>query len=166
MLDPEPVGSFGTDFTAVVVDCHPMRGQWYRASWVIAAAVFVAGCAAEASLTPTGSVFFPRHAGLLGNGYEARLAGPLVFADGCVWIQPPDGDRFLILWPSNTILGKINDLPAVLGPDHELLVETGSVAVLGGRSTDLETAVQLVGPIPKRCAGEAFWEAGAVESGH
>ena len=86
-----------------------------------------------------------------------------MFADG--WIQPPTGDRLLVLWPSNTTLGKINDLPTPLGPDHELLVETGSVAHLGGSSTNLETVQDLVGTIPRACAGEAFWVASTVGDG-
>lgn len=142
-----------------------MRGRRHRrVSWVIAVAVFLAGCVAGPSPTPAAAAFFPRHASPLGTGDLALLEGPLVFADGCIWIQPSAGQRFLILWPSNTTLGKINDLPAVLGPDHELLAETGSVARLGGSSTSLATVQQLVGRIPKACAGEAFWVASTVEN--
>ena len=135
-----------------------------RASWVIAVAIFLVGGGAEASLTPAEAAYFPRHDSVLGTGHLALLEGPLVFGDGCLWIKPSGGERHLILWPSNTTLGKINDLPVVLGPDHELLAETGSVARLGGRFTDLDQAQELVGPIPMACSGEAFWIAGTVEN--
>jgi hypothetical protein len=132
---------------------------------VIALALLLAGCAAETSPTPAASVFFPRHAGLLGDGRLALLEGRLVFADGCIWVQGSAGNRDLILWPSNTTLGRINNLPAVLGPDHVLLAETGNVVRLGGNSIDLQTAQQAVGHIPEACAGEGFWLAGMVENG-
>ena len=141
-----------------------MRGQpRWRASWVFAVAVFLAACAAEASPTPAASVFFPRHASPLGAGDQALIEGQVVFANGCVWVQPSGRERLLVVWPSNTTLGKINDLPAVLGPDSELLVETGSVTRLAGRSTDLETARNLAGNIPEQCSTNGFWVASNVE---
>jgi hypothetical protein len=62
-------------------------------------------------------------------------------------------------------LGKINDLPVVLGPDQELLVETGSVVRLGGRGVDIETAQELAGrKFPRACADSDFWVASTVEN--
>ena len=82
------------------------------ASWVLAAALVLAGCTRTASPTPGTAFFFPRHASPLGNGFEARLEGVVVFADRCLWVQPPAGARVLILWPSDVFLGKINNRPA------------------------------------------------------
>jgi hypothetical protein len=142
-----------------------MRGRRrWQASWVFAVAVFLAGCAAEASPTPAESAFFPRHASPLGTGDQALIEGQVVFADGCVWVQPSATERFLVLWPSNTTLGKINNLPAVLGSGSELLVETGSVTRLAGGSTDLETARNLVGNIPEQCSTNGFWVASDVDN--
>jgi hypothetical protein len=135
-----------------------------RAWWIVAVAFFLAGCAAEPSPTPAESAFFPRHSSPLGTGHLALLEGPLVFEDGCLWIKPADGDRFLVLWPSDTTLGKINNKPVVLGPQHLLLAETGDITLLGGNGTDLETALRVVPGIPKACAGEAFWIASMVDT--
>lgn len=126
-------------------------------------ALVLAGCAAEQAPTPA-EFFFPQHAGLRGNGFEAGLQGVVVYADRCLWVQSTAGERFLVLWPSDVVLSKINSRPAILDPERVLLVETGSGAILGGRSVDLQTAIQLVGPIPERCAGDSFWQASAVDS--
>jgi hypothetical protein len=129
-------------------------------SWLMAVAVLVAGCAAD----PVEAAFFPQHSTPLGAGYEASVEGRLVLANGCLWIEV-SGEHVLIVWPSNTTLGKINDLPVVLGPDQELLVEEGSVVRLGGRSVDIETAQQLAGrKLPRACADGGFWVASTVEN--
>jgi hypothetical protein len=128
----------------------------------IAFAAVLAGCASDPTPTPALSAYFPRHASPLGTGHLALLEGPVVFKAGCIWVQSDPGDDFLILWPSNTTLGMINKLPAVLGPDRELLAETGDVVRLGGNTVDNETAQELVGKMPKACAGEAFWVVSTV----
>jgi hypothetical protein len=123
-------------------------------------AVLVAGCAAD----PVETAFFPQHPTPLGAGYEAALEGRLVLQNSCLWISV-SGLHVLVVWPSNTSFGKINDLPAVLGPDQELLVEVGSLVRLGGRSVDLETAQELAGrQFPRGCADSDFWVASSVES--
>jgi hypothetical protein len=138
-----------------------MRGMRHRGvSWLVAVAVLVAGCAAD----PVEAAFFPQHSTPLGAGYDASLEGRLVLANGCLWIEV-SGKHVLIVWPSNTTFGKINDLPVVLGPDQELLVEEGSVVRLGGRSVDIETAQELAGrKFPRACADSDFWVASTVEN--
>ena len=115
---------------------------------------------------PVEAAFFPQHSTAVGADYEGVIEGRLVLANGCLWIEAfPTGEHGLIVWPSNMILGKINDLPVVLGPDHELLVEEGSVVRLGGRSVDIETAQELAGrEFPGACADGAFWVATTVEN--
>jgi hypothetical protein len=145
-----------------------MRGMRHRGvSWLVAVAVLVAGCAVD----PVAAAFFPQHSTPLGAGYEASLEGRLVLANSCLWIEvsgerPSAGaSHVLIVWPSNTTLGKINDLPVVLGPDQELLVEEGSMVRLGGRSVDLEMAQEVAGrEFPGRCADGGFWVASTVEN--
>jgi hypothetical protein len=144
-----------------------MRGLRHRlVSWLAAVAVLVAGCGWQPS-----SAFFPQHSTPLGAGYEASVEGRLVLANGCLWIEVSRGEpsagamHVLIVWPSNTTLGKINDLPVVLGPDQELLVEEGTMVRLGGRSVDIETAQELAGrKFPGRCADGGFWVASTVEN--
>ena len=131
---------------------------------MLAAALLLAACGAEPSPSPGATFFFPQHGGLRGNGFEAALQGVVVYADRCLWVQSTAGERYLVLWPSDVILNKINNRPAIVDPERVLIVETGSGAILGGRRVDLETAIQLVGPIPERCAGDSFWEASAVDS--
>jgi len=137
-----------------------------RRATLLLMAMTLAGCAAGSASPSFERVqfYFPRHADPLGAGDAARLEGTTAFADGCLWIETEAGDRFLPLWPSDTTAGEINDLPAVLGPDSELLVETGSLTVLGGSQTDLATAAELVGAIPAACASDAFWAVSTVES--
>ena len=130
---------------------------------VLAAALVLAGCATEPTPTPA-TFFFPQHANPLGTGHLARLDGVMLYEDQCLWVQPAPGERVLVLWPSDVILGNINNHPAILDPDRVLLVEAGSGATLGGSSVNLETAIQLVGPIPDRCAGDSFWEASTADS--
>ena len=132
---------------------------------MLTAALLLAACGAEPSPSPGATFFFPQHGGLRGNGFEAALQGVVVYADRCLWVQSTAGERYLVLWPSDVILSNIGNGPAILAPtDRELIVETGSGAIIGGRRVDLETAIQLVGPIPERCAGDSFWEASAVDS--
>ena len=105
--------------------------------------------------------FFPRHASPLGIGDAALLEGVAVYGDGCLWIEAADGSRHLPLWPADTQLGMINREPAILGPDGELLVESGDATVdiarLGGSETSAAVARDLVGEIPERCLADGIW---------
>ena len=129
-------------------------------------ALVLAACGIAGSPVPSFDrvqFFFPQHDQPLGSGDMARLEGTVVFEDGCVWVRRADGERVLPLWPSDTQTGEINDLPAIQGPNLELLIETGSPTALGGSETDLATATELVGEIPDACAGDAFWVVSTVE---
>jgi hypothetical protein len=129
----------------------------------LAAALILAGCSAQPTGAPT-TFFFPRHGDPLGAGDAALLEGEVVFADACLWVRSGNGTLFLPLWPADVVLGKINDRPAVLSADQELLIETGEDTLLGGSQTDRATAEQLVGPIPDRCAGGSFWSVNTVDN--
>jgi hypothetical protein len=111
---------------------------------------------------------FPQHAGTIGTGDAALLAGTAAFQDGCLWIVAGDGSLHLPLWPADTRLGMLNSLPAVLGPDGALLVELGDVAVdrveLGGSAVSREEATELAGAIPDRCEADGYWVVGDVLS--
>jgi hypothetical protein len=130
-----------------------------------ASASTLAGCAVGAPSPSFERVefFFPRHDQPLGSGDMARLEGDVVFEDGCLWVRTADGARVLALWPADSEAGEINDMPAVIGPDGGLLVETGSPTALGGSSTSRTVATELVGPIPEACSGDAFWAVSTVE---
>jgi hypothetical protein len=129
-------------------------------------AVALAACGVAGSPVPSFErvqFFFPQHDQPLGSGDMARLEGTVVFEDGCVWVRTGDDTRYLVLWPADTEAGEINDMPAVLGPDGGLLVETGSPTALGGGSTSLAAATEIAGPIPEACADDAFWAVSTVE---
>jgi hypothetical protein len=129
-------------------------------------AVTLVACGVAGSPVPSVErvqFFLPQHDQPLGSGDSARLEGTVAFEDGCVWVRTGDATRYLVLWPADAEAGEINDLPAVLGPDGGLLVETGSPTALGGSETDLTTATELVGEIPDACASDAFWVVSTVE---
>jgi hypothetical protein len=131
----------------------------------------LAACAAPAGsqAASPAPVFFPRHSSPLGQGDAALLEGVARFADGCLWIETPAGERVLLLWPADTRLGLLNSQPAVFGPGDALLYEVGDVAddvyEIGGSSTALDDARQLVGEIPESCARDAFWVVSDVVEG-
>ncbi len=87
----------------------------------------VTSCGVTSPTATAPEFYFPRHGGTLGGGDTALLEGIAVMGDGCLLLQTADGTRYLPLWPQNTRLGKINNLPAILGPDQELLVEVGDI---------------------------------------
>ena len=133
--------------------------------WVLLATLTLVGCGADTAPSEA-TFFFPRHGSPLGGGDEALLEGVAVYGDGCLWIETEDGTRYLPLWPADTQLGMINRQPAILGPDRELLVESGDafvdVARLGGSEATAEMVAELVGAIPERCAADRFWAVGDV----
>jgi hypothetical protein len=133
-----------------------------RWSVMLAAVLVLNACSGEIPTATEPASFFPRHGSPLGAGDAALLEGRITYVDGCLWVVAADGTRYLALWPADTTAGMINSLPAILGPDTELLIETGFVAQLAGSETDRPTAEGLVGPIPDRCAGDAFWVVGDV----
>jgi hypothetical protein len=98
----------------------------------------------------------------LGGGDTALVEGIAVMAEGCLLHQAADGTRYLPLWPQDTRLGKINDLPAILGPNRDLLVEVGDIdpndrVELAGSEVPRERATELVGAVPERCAVGRYW---------
>jgi hypothetical protein len=133
-----------------------------RAITAIAALLALAGCAAEAPTPSEPQIFFPRHASPAGTGDAALLEGRVGFADGCLFVEVADGSRYLVLWPSDTTLGRINSLPAVMGPP-DYPVEIGENLRLGGSEADRATAEELVGPIPERCALDGYWAVSTVD---
>ena len=136
--------------------------------WLIPVTVMVlAGCAnQEPTPSPDGDgLFFPRHGSPLGVGDGALLEGELAFAAGCLVVHAVDGTRFLPLWPADTEPGVINAQPVVFGPGTRLLAETGiTIRVGGGQVADRAAAEELVGPIPERCAADAFWGVSTVDT--
>lgn len=126
----------------------------------LALVALLAACGSDTG--PVDSVFIPRHDSLLGVGDAAALQGRLVVDDDCLWVETLTGERYLALWPADTTRGMINLEPAILGPGGELLVESGSLAMLGGSETTREVAERLVGGIPQACASESFWVVGMV----
>ena len=131
-----------------------------RLRWLVLATLVLAGCAADVSPTDE-SLFFARHGSPFGAPSSALLEGVAVYDDGCLWIQAADGTRYLPLWPANAQLGMINQEPAILGPDGELLVESGDAFIdvmkFGGSEASVEKAEELVGGIPQRCTVGRFW---------
>jgi hypothetical protein len=127
----------------------------------------LAACGAAAPAPTTDSFFFPRHAGALGAAGAARVEGVAVMGDGCLLLQAEDGQRYLPLWPQDTRLGMINSLPAILAADSELLVEVGDIdpndrVELSGNEVAEESATELVGTVPERCAADRYWIVGDV----
>jgi hypothetical protein len=123
--------------------------------------LLAAGCATEAPEPTPPDVFFPRHGSPLGAGDAALLEGLPEYADGCLWVVAPNGARYLPIWPADTELGMLNSQPAVFGPERMLIYEVGDAFAdtvgLGGSETSAETARELVGEIPERCAADGFW---------
>ena len=127
----------------------------------------LASCETVAPSASAPEFFFPRHAGTLGTGDAALVEGIAVMEDGCLLLQTADGTRYLPLWPQDMHLGKINDLPAVLGPNRDLLAEVGDInptdrVELGGSEVPRARATELVGAIPERCAVGRYWVVGDV----
>lgn len=139
-------------------------GPWSAAAILLAVVGSLAGCASEvvAPTVPSASLYFPMHGTALGTGDAAALEGELVVEDDCLWIETGTGERVLPLWPSDVRLGMVESRPAILGPDLEVLLETGSRSSLGGSETDLERARELTGPIPEECASGSFWVVSTV----
>jgi hypothetical protein len=131
--------------------------------------VLLAACTSAPPTPTAGGVFFPRHGSPLGAGDAALLEGVARFEDGCLWIRTASGERVLLLWPRDTTLGRLNSQPAVFGPGNALLYEVGDIADdvygIGGSTTTLATARELVGEIPEPCARDSFWAVSSIVDG-
>jgi len=128
----------------------------------LAALLGACAIAPPASDAPDG-LFFPRHDAPYGEGDMAGLEGVLAFREGCLWIDAGSGERFLPIWPANTLPGVINSLPVVLVDDAQLVLETGEVRNFAGSEVDPARAQELAGPIPEPCASESFWAVTQVD---
>ncbi len=132
--------------------------------WVFCVPLVLAACGGGPA--PDDEPYVPRHAAPFGIGDAALLQGTAVYEDGCLFIVAGDGTRYLPLWPVDALLGMINSEPAILGPDGELLVESGDAFVdiveLGGSEATAERAAEILGDIPERCANDRFWVVGDV----
>jgi hypothetical protein len=67
-----------------------------------------------------------------GDGLGALLEGRLVVSDGCLWVETPDGARYMPIWPRGTSVHGVPDGPdiVVVYKAQELIV--GPDVALGG----------------------------------
>lgn len=106
-------------------------------------------------------VAFPRQSPNREAVYEALIEGRLVVDDGCLRVDTPQGERFLVLWPPRAELQG----EAARVVDHE----TGAGADIGGRirlsggEVSLKPHIldRLENPPPEWCPGP-YWLSGNI----
>lgn len=109
------------------------------------------------------SIAFPRQSPGREVTYEALVEGRLVLEDGCLRVDTPQGESYLVLWPPRAELREA----ARRVIDHETgaTAEVGEPVRLSGGEVSLRPFIRerLENPPPDRCRGP-YWLAGHVLS--
>lgn len=109
------------------------------------------------------SIAFPRQSPGREATYEALVEGRLVLEDGCLRVDTPGGESYLVLWPPRAELHR--DPTRVTDPGTGASAEVGEPVRLSGGEVSLRPLVleRLENPPPERCGGP-YWLAGNLLS--
>ena len=90
----------------------------------------VAACASPPAPVPEGYVFPTWHVG--DAGAAALLEGVLVADNGCLYVQPTEGTRYLVVWPDTLRLVLDPSNVAVVMNGTDAAARVGGMIQLGG----------------------------------
>lgn len=93
---------------------------------------------------------------------EALLEGTLVAAEGCLWVVPPTGTRYAVIWPAHvelvasTVPARVTDRQSGQSAQVGGPVRLGGGELPGARTAALESA------LPSGCRGPLWLASGIV----
>ena len=112
-----------------------MMRNLYRTALALLAGATVLGCAPASpapdasSREPVGVAFPTWHVGA--EGAAALLEGRLAMIGRCLYLVPPQGPPFLVIWPDTVRLAVVDDTPAIVDGSR-VVASVGERVRLGG----------------------------------
>ncbi|HEX2093258.1 MAG TPA: hypothetical protein VHG28_12700 [Longimicrobiaceae bacterium] len=119
------------------------------------------GVRAPGEMTERQPIAFPRQTPDREATYEALVEGRLVLEDGCLRVDTPGEESYLVLWPPRAELQE--GARRVVDRETGATAEVGEPIRLSGGEVTLRPLVleRLESPPPVRCRGP-YWLAGQI----